>query len=215
VQVGYHAFARATNDSAYFAGEHLGEAPVGIEQLLASWTASKDLINTPFILLHAGNENWGLFSTHFPNRTIDWATCCDQYPAVQALLDHPLTLCVLTNQHHNLTHPKLITLPRGLPTFLPSRRKHLFDLMRQHEITTRKNTLVFASHSNWKHRPYISACIAEKFRHEPDALSFNQYKARETAGARMSAEAYYNSIATARMSMALPGLGYETFRKAY
>lgn len=210
VQIGYNAFSRA-NHSHWFEGPHLGESHIQLPHLIRRWKEVRDHIDSPFIVLHAGNENWGLLSTEFPNRTINWGKCCDNYPEVMHILDHDKTVAFLTNQHHNLTHPKLLSLPRGLPTFLTHRQKYLFDTMRVYADTVRKDTLMFASNSNWKHRPYVSQCIAEKFVHEKDT-EINDYHVGNDKGSRMSEAAYYKKIAASRTSICLAGLGYDSFR---
>lgn len=214
VMVGYQAFSTA-NHSHDFEGPHLGQAAVGVPHLIKTWNAVKHMIDTPFIILHAGNENWGLFSTEFPNRTIDWGKCCSDYPHVQEMLDHPMTLMVLTNQHHNLTHPKVVSLPRGLPTYTTHRSKYLYDIMRMHEQSTVKDTLLFSSNSNWKHRPYISKCIADKFQNETDT-KINAYTVKHgnREAGRMTFDVYYQKIVSSRTSMCLAGLGYDSFRWA-
>lgn len=211
VQVGYNAFSIA-NHSAFFEGGHLGEAHVSLQELSYQWKRVKGRIKHPFILLHAGNENWGLFSTEFPNRTIDWGQCCDGMPAVQEILSHPMTIAVLTNQHHNLTHPKLISLPRGLPLYIPNRKKLVYDLLRVYERSLRKETLVFATSSNWKHRPFISECIARKFK-GADAIEASTYNTGSlTVEGRMTEVDYYRKLASARTVITLAGLGYDSFR---
>ena len=72
-------------------------------------------IDTPFILVHSHNENYGLLSTLFPNRTANWGICCSksELATLMEILDHNKTLLFLTNQHSNITHPKLLTMPRG------------------------------------------------------------------------------------------------------
>jgi hypothetical protein len=94
-------------------------------------------INFPFILLHSSNENWGILSTFYPNRTADWGTCCNEKESnifLKEVMDHPQMLMFITNQHHNFTHPKLLSLPRGLPLTTESsaglNRKLIWDTMR-------------------------------------------------------------------------------------
>ena len=210
VQVGYNAFSRV-NRSHFFEGPHLGEAHVQIPHLIGRWKEIKDMIDTPFILLHAGNENWGLLSTEFPNRTINWGSCCGNYPEVQQILDHDKTILVLTNQHHNLTHPKLLSLPRGMPVHQIHRKLYLWDTMRVYEQSLRKNSLIFASNSNWKHRPYVSKCIASKFAAEK-SMETKEYDVEKGKGGRMTEKEYYRRIAASRTSVTLAGLGYDSFR---
>ncbi len=214
VMIGYNAFSTA-NYSRHFEGPHIGGSFIPIHQFLRRWVEVKDLIDTPFIVLHAGNENWGLFSTEFPNRTANWGDCCEQYPMLRPFLDHPMTLAVLTNQHHNITHPKVISLPRGTPLFLTHRKKLFFDSMRVFESTVKKESLMFASNSNWKHRPTVSQCIASKFANDSESSEVNHYAARNShtsSTGRISELDYYRKLASARTGMCLAGLGYDSFR---
>jgi len=85
--------------------------------LLDFWKKlEKEKIDTHFILVHSHNENYGMLSTHFPNRTANWGECCsvEEKKTLLEILNHDKLLAFLTNQHHNLTHPKLITMPRGI-----------------------------------------------------------------------------------------------------
>ena len=84
--------------------------------LLDQWRRlDKSKIDTPFILIHSHNENYGMLSTHFPNRTANWGVCCskEEMETLNEILNHDKLLVMMTNQHHNLTHPKLLTMPRG------------------------------------------------------------------------------------------------------
>jgi hypothetical protein len=146
------------------------------------------------------------------------------------MLDHPMLLALLTNQHHNLTHPKLLSLPRGMPTYLAYRKVYLWDIMRKYSSAStllRKDSLMFASNSNWKHRPYISKCIAQKFvAEEKQAVSgsggatkggigISDYGVGEPgkgSGSRLTHVEYYRKIASSRTSVTLAGLGYDSFR---
>jgi hypothetical protein len=138
IMFGYTAFKRGGNE--YFEGQHTGgvRAPLYLlatasassppahntvakaymerHHLLDQWRRlEKDKIDTPFILIHSHNENYGILSTHFPNRTANWGICCsaDELSTLTEILNHDKLLVMLTNQHHNLTHPKLLTMPRG------------------------------------------------------------------------------------------------------
>jgi len=205
VQVGYFAFGRQ-NKSEYFEGPALGEAGLELPNLLDKWKAHASKIDTPFVVIHQANENWGLLSTVMPGRTIDWGTCCGGRKAhIHQMLADANLLMLAVNQHHNLTHPKLISLPRGLPTFMKHRKIYIWDQMRLLE-GEKKADLVFASNSNWKHRPFVSACIANKFLPEGDS------KSGKKKTIRIPESQYYKKVVTSRTSICLPGLGYDSFR---
>jgi len=206
VQFGYFAHSRV-NHSQWFDGPLIGEAFVGVPHIYKIWNEVNNHLDVPWILSFNINENWGLLSTEFPNRTIDWIDCCDK--RVDIMLNHDKTLLFLVNQHHNMTHPKILTLPRGLPIYTERRAIILWDILRTWSESVQKDTLVFTSGSSWRHRPYITECIAKKFKPEdlqinmvPDVHSKTFIKGNE----------YYMKLVKARTGIALSGLGYDTFR---
>jgi hypothetical protein len=215
IHVGYFAFDRkgSSSSSLLFNGKNIGEASIDREKFMRIWQKDKSRIDRPWIGLHSANENWGMFSTYFPNRTIDWGRCCSHPPIrgkmIQQLLDHPKTLLMLTNQHHNLTHPKLLTLPRGLPIHGDHSRRVIFDKMRYLASFPSKENLAYTASSNWGYRPKILECLGKKF--DPAEAKFNLHKDRSLAG-RVTPTEYYDRLGKSRFSIALPGLGYDTFR---
>lgn len=208
LKLGYFAFKR-THNEPYFGGTKLGEAPIGRKMFLTKWKQSSKSIDTPFILLHSSNENWGLLSTFMPNRTARWGTCCnkDKDEILNEFLDHPMTLMLLVNQHTNFTHPKVLVLPRGLPLQTMHNRKIVWDTMRILQ-DKRKNQMVFTSSSSWGYRSNISSCISSKFLGD-------EVKGRSYDGSwsgRLTPSEYYSKLGLSRFSLALPGLGYDTYR---
>jgi hypothetical protein len=211
-KLGYFAFTKYGNRNHYFAGGHVGEAVIDRNKFLKMWQESSPQLTEPFILLHSSNENWGLLSTLFPNRTADWGKCC-QLPGsnlIYQFLDHPKTLMMLTNQHHNVTHPKLITLPRGVPLQFPQTSKLLWDSMYFLSETTKKTGLLFSSSSTWGYRPKLVECISSKFPNRETDIVSAKYE-KDLKG-RMPPNVYYERLGTSKFSLALPGLGYDTFR---
>jgi hypothetical protein len=214
VMLGYNAFSRKPNDP-YFTGPHVGEAIIERPDVFQYFNRIKDHVEKAFILMHGANENWGIFSTEFPNRTVDWGYCCQGNKNLPQLLNHKKLVMFLHTQHHNITHPKLITLPRGVAISWERKRSILWDLIHTLPDTTPKSSLAFTASSNWKHRPYISKCVKSKFVTDLDKKSLSLRmaggKARVTGKEEWD---YYRRLATARTCIALPGLGYDTFRYA-
>lgn len=120
LQMGYFGFSKNLN--TFFSGDFVGGNFIKKQDFFFEWSRVKQAIDVPFITVCALNENWGLLSTMFPNRTAAWGQCCE--PAKERLLyeflDHPKTLMLITNQHHNMSHPKLLTIPRGALTSPPA-----------------------------------------------------------------------------------------------
>ncbi len=161
LQLGYGLFKKSKE--AYFAGNHLGYNGIRFEEFLGHWWKIKHLIDTPFVLLCQGNENWGCLSTFFPNRTASWGNCCgtNKYALLDEFLNHDKTLMIIINQHHNLTHPKILTLPRGIPISWTHTESMILDTMKYALTNIKKTGLLFASGSTWgpsKHSYYIMIC---------------------------------------------------------
>ena len=212
VLLGYHAFGRK-DEGTYYTGPHIGEAIIERPHLYEYFDNIRNkYINKPFILLHGANENWGILSTEFPNRTANWGSCCiGEEERLNTLLNHPKLLLFLVTQHHNITHPKLLTLPRGMALNWENKRTILYDIIHTLPNTSKKQNLLFTASSTWKHRPYISKCIQNKFILEADKKEMT-IKAGAAQRATRADWEYHRRLAGARMGIALPGLGYDTYR---
>jgi hypothetical protein len=78
-----------------------------------------------FVGIGLMDENWGWLSTYFLNRTALWATnldmdnnfkyFSDKFPdaEMKPFLDDERLVMLLVNQHNNISHPKVISLPLG------------------------------------------------------------------------------------------------------
>lgn len=117
VQIGYIAFKK--DGGTYFSGDFMGGVFIKRLDFLKHWAEVKDKIDTPFVALCVLNENWGWLSTMFPNRTAGWGKCCDKadplHKNLHDFLDNEKTLMLVVGQHSNISHPKLLTYPRGIP----------------------------------------------------------------------------------------------------
>jgi hypothetical protein len=149
IQLGFGVWKKDSNH--YFSGNRLGYSGIDRAQFLKDWNAIKHKINTPFLVLCEGNENWGMLSTMFPNRTAGWGACCstpkDRY--LMDFLNHDKTLALLVNQHHNLTHHKVLSLPRGLPVTWAYTEKMVWDIQRFALKNIKKERLLFSAASSY------------------------------------------------------------------
>jgi hypothetical protein len=155
VQIGYSAFQKDWN--SYFSGNFLGGNFISRNDFLHKWSKTKDNIAYPFIAVCALNENWGMLSTMYPNRTAKWGQCCNR-PSDKLLyefLDHPKTLALAINQHSNVSHPKVIMIPRGLPLQWANTHHLLWDAMRYSEKNVKKKKLLYVSASSWGPSTYL------------------------------------------------------------
>lgn len=228
IRAGYANFER--DGPIYFQGRKVGEVIVNVPRIIVAWEKVHMDIKTPFIMLSSFNENWGLLSGLFPNRTADWLPWPSRraYVGLNHILNNSNTLLFLVNQHRNFTHPKLVTLPRGIPGYIENHKRLLWDMMMD-EYTTKDlkaESFVFVASSNWRHRPRIKECIRSKFpryahedMHEKEkGKYFNSTNGFEVHGfneqlkGRISTDEYYRRLVRAKVSIAIPGLGYDTHR---
>ena len=210
VQIGY---ITTKPGNVYFLGSLENNRPnfYGIQRFLKYWDSVRDDIDIPFIAFQAWDINIGALSSGFPMRTKEWGPYY-QEKLLRSFLDHNKTVMLLVNQHSNITHPKIITIPLGIPTadFDGNSHRRFWDHMRLYS-RWRKTHLGFTASSDWKYRSGIMNCISRKFSKEDlfDTVIFTSGK--KMAG-RMTGDTYHKRLAMARFTVALPGLGYDTFR---
>ena len=176
-------------------------------RVLRNFRRNTDRLPRKIVAIGALDENWGWLSTHFTNRTASWGLSltskhgpfkADQLKEISPFLDDPNLLVLLVNQHHNVTHPKVISLPRG---FYPHVAKVLWEAAKPPRFPMRKNKLLQVASSKWGPRPSILDCVSR---------SMGLYLKVEKR--RKSAPLYAKSLLTSMAVLCLPGLGYDTFR---
>ena len=135
------------------------------------------------------------------NRTAGWGQCCNlpRDKEVREFLDHPMTLALFVGQHHNTSHPKVVTLPRGLPTTWGSTRVLVWDMIRENLQKVRKDKLLFAAASGWGPRPQILRCVSNKF----DPADFDGH-VKNAKQPRLDRVSYYQKLSGARFGRAKP-----------
>ena len=152
IQLGFPVFKK--DDNTFFSGKSIGGVYLSQPKIFENWNLAKNNINTPFIALSVLNENWGFLSTVFPRRVANWSICrCEKIPRVGQLfrefLNHDKTVMLMVSQHHNQSHPKILTLPRGLPLEWEATDKLVWDAQRYSLTHVKRTVLLFASASSW------------------------------------------------------------------
>jgi hypothetical protein len=186
----------------------------------------KPFLRTPVIFMSNLNENWGIFSMVVPNRTADWVNCCT--PAdrqrITSILDDDQVIAFFTQQHYNISHRKLISTPRGLSLQEHNNRLYLWDLMHTIPVNPSKvkTALVYTASSSWGYRPILRKCILDNFNAPgmtklvegksgtEKVIEFDSYQ--KNLQGRVGESQYYLKLMNSRMTIALPGLGYDTYR---
>ena len=206
VMIGYTGFSSPDN----FEGEEVKVWNYRTKEFLRDLVVGRLKLEKKrkFVAIGQLEQNWGFASSHFLNRTAAWGFSfipgkgvfnADQTKELQAFLDHECLVMLVVNQHHNISHPKIISLPRGVPP--NGGAKLVWDQAReaiQRGIV--KNTLLFAASSNWGQRPEIIACVNQ---------AMGSYM---THTSQKDPKIYLRALSTSYAVLAVPGLGYDTFR---
>jgi len=211
VMSGFMKYSGHSKD--FLRGRFIGFEGVGLRDILRLWDKQKAQIGMDerFILVTNLNENWGFLSSSFPGRTSAWGRVdFEKFPALQSFLDDPRLLLLAIGQHSNISHPKVLMLPRGLPDtggFSNHAARMMYDTMR---LTLEKNVtktkLLFTVSSSFGNRKTIVQCVKNNL---PPAL----FDASGGTGvALLSRKEYLLRAAGSRFALAPPGLGYDTFR---
>lgn len=198
-----------------------GNAVRGIshKEFLAEFEEVEEALVTPAIYMCSLNENWGFFSSAFPDRTMQWG----RYPknkaqrqTLETFLNSDKTVMMIINQHSNFSHPKLLVLPRGIPLTWGYTNKIVWDSMHFVVANEVKTQLLASMASDWGPRPRIIKCISEKipvdefFGHSDSTVK--RAVGKPGANAEEKRSAYYVQLARARFGLMVPGMGYDCFR---
>ena len=146
VQIGYNKLNK--NNNAFFSGDRKGVVEVNRQKFLKEWSEVKDDLNTKFIAVILTNKDWGWLSSYAAGRTLDIDRCCVKQgdELLQQFLDDDRTLMVVVNQHSNLAHPKILTIPAGVPTKWEHNEVQLFDSIREVQKVGERSDYSFLLH---------------------------------------------------------------------
>jgi hypothetical protein len=187
------------------------------------------------ILLVHLNENWGAFSGHIPNRTVDWGTMHGTLgdctlEEVMEYINHNNTLGVFTAQFQQLDHPKVHSVPLGMTPNLralpywkfrnrtqllmmnanappSSTRRQPFESVIQNFNGTIQNTY------GGETEDYVSEILRSKFVLAPSGLGWDCYRNWEALayGTILVIEHYNRSDGMYRNFEGLPVVWVTTF----
>jgi len=217
--------ATQTNPTSYYKGEPLGGYYIGREKAMRMWSLNKDNIDVPFVAIYVNNENWGYLSTGVPGRTKDWEQEDKWFrKTMYEFLDHPMTLALVVNQHHNFTHPKIINYPLGLPPIEVAGVNGIANIMHNamdtiHTKKVNKTQMVYTAYSSNGDRPRIMECIQKKLGPAGPAGEPGRILQTDTSTDGLwghiekSRDDYYQTLGRSRFTIGLPGsIGYDTYR---
>jgi hypothetical protein len=156
---------------------------------------------TSHVLITPLNQNWGAFSTTIPNRTVDWgdwrkhlarARCTPEM--VGSYLDDPAVKAVLATQHTTIWHPKIISIPVGVPRGTAAISRHL------ETVNGAKTQDLLINNSGWGHRTEVNERVSANF----------GGRIRNTFGC--SEAEYFQSVTRSKFVLCPSGFGWDNYR---
>lgn len=160
VSLGYHLFEKS-RQGIYFDGVMIGSVHYMRRDFVSDWNEYKNAIKVPFVIINVINENFGGLSNNFPNRTTPKGPSFDSKPwepKFKEFLDDANTLLFLTNQHHNYSHPKVLSRPLGLNLVGKHTSKMIYDTMLYANKNIKKERLLLTAASNWRTSKCLLFC---------------------------------------------------------
>jgi hypothetical protein len=156
---------------------------------------------TSHVLITPLSQNWGAFSTTVPNRTVDWgdwrthlarAGCSPEM--IRMYLDDPAVKAVLATQHTTIYHPKIVSVPVGVPRGTAAITRHLETA----EYPKTQDLLI--NNSGWGHRTEVNERVSANF----------GGRVRNTFGCPQSE--YFASVTRSRFVLCPSGFGWDNYR---
>lgn len=199
--LGYRRFDRGLDEGNLISEEFM--SPLDILRGRKEFKIPRKIVG-----IGAMDENWGWLSTYFLNRTVTWAMNLESYDSpykkdfqysfqeMKFLLDDPNLVMLVVNQHHNCSHPKVISFPLGIN----NPREVWNAIHRAIRSQSKKNQLFFSASSNWGFRPMIRQCIAKNIG-EDMIIEHN-----------LRSDEFRQKLIQSMAVLAMPGLGYDTYR---
>ena len=159
---------------------------------------------TSHVLITGLNENWGAFSTHVPERTVDWGVWQEHLREVgctphmvRQYLDDPAVKAVVTPHHTAMWHPSILSLPVGISTRF---MRWLAQNPRQLPSDAVKTEDLLISNSGWGHRQQVNQRVSANF------------EGRVTNRFALSLAEFSDSVLRSRFVLCPSGLGWDTSR---
>lgn len=201
--MGYYDFTHKHEEGGGAVVRHMDFGPEWISKQNMS---SPRLIPRAFVGITSPNENWGWLSTYFLNRTINWKHSfsgkdilrdqADQTRELRQFLDDDRLIMLVVNQHHNISHPKIISAPIGVV----DTRAAWFAINNVLKKKSAKTELFNSVTSAWGARPAIKKCV------------FANLGIDERPGRFTGRDQFYEDLAASMTVLCLPGLGYDSYR---
>lgn len=168
-------------------------------------------VSGKMIVIGCMDSNWGYLSTNMLNRSVYWKEHLgpggrkglSSQQLLQGFLDNPSLLMMLVSGHHNISHPKLVSMPLG-----PTDAKQCVrvgNMVKQGNLKNpnsyRKHVVLLTAGSNWKFRPAIRECVSRGMGNE-------MYTIRK----KIKPVKFLIKVIESLGVLCMPGLGYDSYR---
>jgi hypothetical protein len=166
----------------------------------------------PYIVIGTLGDNWGWFSSKVQGRTVDWGGvdmlmeheggCVREQ--LKPWLDNPMVRAVVVQQHQDIFHDKVVSLPLGFKT---ESTAGLFQTLIEWKTKERKYPkkvrLLLINNSCYQHRRNITrtveSLISTKLGH------FNSY-------GLLNPSQFAQAVASSKFVFCPSGLGWDCYR---
>lgn len=215
-------FGKHTFDKANYEGDVTSIKTLAPDVLIRA--PEKAEFKSKIVGLGLPNENWGWASSYFLNRSVTWGLAMDRSPLtpysnawmypdeyLRSFLDKEELIVMIVNQHHNLTHPKVLSTPLGVAK---GTSHHIWDAMQlldAKNISKDSRRLLLSLGSNYAYRPAIRECVARNIPTEYFDVG-QTLKNKERVDGKISQSHFRRLTGTSYAVLCMPGLGADSYR---
>lgn len=215
-------FGKHTFDKADFEGDMTSVKTLSPDALRRSPQQAK--FKNKIVGLGLPNENWGWASSYFLNRSVTWGLAMDrsartpyskgwEYPNeyLQSFLDKEELIVMLVNQHHNLTHPKVLSTPLGVARGAGHQIWDAMQSLDAKNVSKDSRRLLFSLGSDYAFRPSIRECVAKNVP-EKHFDTGQTLKNKDRVDGKISQSHFRRVTGTSYAVLCMPGLGADSYR---
>jgi len=196
------------NITAFYGAKHGHDGMLG-----EKWSIARlQMKGRTFTMLAGSNENWGWFSTWYPNRTAHWRETSTEFrDNVETFLDSPEVNLVFHRQHCNFTHPKIVPLP------LSTKESGLYgdpifaELSVQEKLNVPKSAWLGMFSSGWSGRAQIFNASVARFGSELVTIQSTNAGQGHPHQSFLKKETYLSAMRSDRFQICPSGLGADCY----
>lgn len=185
-----------------------------IDMMGEKWSIARpQMKGRTFTVLAGNNENWGLFSTWYPNRTARWREAITNKfrDVIETFLDCPEVNLVYHYQHFNFTHPKIVPLPLSTRAAGLLQDPIFAELSIQKKENEPKSAWLGMFSSGWGGRAQIFNASVARFGSELVTIQDTNARRGHPGQDNLNTEEYFSAMRSDRFQMTPSGFGADCY----